>query len=96
MKRLPKLSWRARGSGGTCTAEVDHTIRGYRVKPKVPVQFAVSGPEGSNPYGVMDLFRRGHLLGPALSCPGLAAFDSGDPKRCRRSEGLETRADDIA
>ena len=33
-------------------------------------------------------------MGPALSCPGLAAVDSGDPKRCGRSEGLETWADD--
>ena len=33
MKKLAKLSWRARGSGATCTAEVDLPIRGYRVKP---------------------------------------------------------------
>ena len=50
---------------------------------------------GITPYGVMDLLRRGRLLGPALSCPGLAAFDSGDPKRCGRYEELETRADHI-
>ena len=31
----------------------------------------LSGPEDT-PYGVMDLLRRGRLLGPALSCPGLA------------------------
>jgi hypothetical protein len=44
----------------------------------------------------MDLLRRGHLLGSTLSCPGLAAFHSNNPKRCGRSEGLETRADAIA
>lgn len=33
MKRLQKLSWRARGTGGgNCTAEVDQPIRGYRAK----------------------------------------------------------------
>ena len=32
MEQLAKLSWRARGGGATCTAEVDHPIRGYRVK----------------------------------------------------------------
>jgi hypothetical protein len=33
VKKLAKLSWRARGSGATCTAEVDLPVRGYRVKP---------------------------------------------------------------
>jgi hypothetical protein len=33
VKKLAKLSWRARGAGATCTAEVDLPIRGYRVKP---------------------------------------------------------------
>jgi hypothetical protein len=32
MKRLKKLSWRARGTRVTCTAEVDRPILGYRVK----------------------------------------------------------------
>ena len=41
-----------------------------------------------DPYGVVDLLRRNRLLGPALSISGLAAFDSGDPRRCRRSEGV--------
>ena len=65
-------------------------------RPKVPVQSSRAiRVRGSTPYGVMDLLRRGRLLGPALSRPGLAAFDSGDPERCGRSEGLATRADDI-
>lgn len=50
VKKLAKLSWRARGSGGTCTAEVDHPIRGYRVNPKYRSNaLVVSGPEGSDP-----------------------------------------------
>lgn len=34
MQRLVKLSWRARQGGGTCTAEVNQPIRGYRITPK--------------------------------------------------------------
>ena len=50
MKKLPKLSWRVRGSAGTCTAEVDHPIRGYGVNPKTRSNpFAESGPEGTIP-----------------------------------------------
>ncbi len=50
MKKLAKLSWRARGQGGTCTAEVDLPIRGYRVNPRSRSNpFAVAGPEGSVP-----------------------------------------------
>ena len=50
MKKLAKLSWRARGSGVTCTAEVDHPISGYRVNPKTRSNpFAEFGPEGSIP-----------------------------------------------
>ena len=50
IKRLKKLSWRARGSGGTCTAEVDHPISGYRVGPKSRSNpFAIAGSEGSVP-----------------------------------------------
>ena len=50
MKRLAKLSWRARGSGGTCTAEVDHPIRGYRVNQRNRTNpFATSGPDASTP-----------------------------------------------
>ena len=47
MKRLAKLSWRARGrSGGTCTAEVDHPIRGYRIDSKHRSHpLALSGPD---------------------------------------------------
>ena len=50
MKRLAKLSWRARGAGGTCSAEVDRPIRGYRIKPKYGSDsLSLSGPEGSPP-----------------------------------------------
>ncbi|HEY1652218.1 MAG TPA: hypothetical protein VGG09_10085 [Acidimicrobiales bacterium] len=50
MKKLAKLSWRARGTGGTCTAEVDEPIKGYKVNPKSRSNpFAVSGSEGSTP-----------------------------------------------
>ena len=50
VKRLRKLSWRARGSGGTCTAEVDHSIRGYRVSSKYRSSpLAVAGREESTP-----------------------------------------------
>ena len=50
MKKLAKLSWRARGSGATCTAEIDHPIRGYRVNPKTRSNpFAESGPGGTIP-----------------------------------------------
>jgi hypothetical protein len=34
LKQLQSLSWRGRGHAGTCTAEVDQPIRGYRVGPK--------------------------------------------------------------
>ena len=50
MKKLTSLSWRARGSGVTCTAEVDLPIRGFRVNPKYRANPpALSGPEGSPP-----------------------------------------------
>jgi hypothetical protein len=50
VKKLKSLSWRARGSGGTCTAEVDHPIRGFRVNPKYRSNpSALSGPEGPAP-----------------------------------------------
>lgn len=50
MKRLAKLSWRARGSGGTCTAEVDRPIHGYRVNPRSRSNpFAAPRPEGATP-----------------------------------------------
>jgi hypothetical protein len=50
MKKLTSLSWRARGSGVTCTAEVDLPIRGFRVNPKYRSNApALSGPEGSPP-----------------------------------------------
>ena len=45
MKKLTKLSWRARGTGGTCTAEVDQPIHGYRVTAKyLPSRPADAGP----------------------------------------------------
>lgn len=50
VKKLTKLSWRARGSGSTCTAEVDLPIRGYRVdKMYRSNPLARPGPEGSPP-----------------------------------------------
>jgi hypothetical protein len=50
VKKLVSLSWRARGSGATCTAEVDHPIRGYKVNPKYRSSPpALSGPEGQAP-----------------------------------------------
>jgi hypothetical protein len=50
VKKLAKLSWRVRGSAGTCTAEVDLPIRGYRVNPKTRSNpFAESVPEGTIP-----------------------------------------------
>lgn len=49
-KRPKKLSWRVRGTGGTCTAEVDQPIRGYRVSQKNRSNpFATSAPEGTTP-----------------------------------------------
>jgi len=52
MEKLAKLSWRARRTGSTCTAEVDHPIRGYRVtdKKNLSYPFAVSSPGGSAPF----------------------------------------------
>ena len=48
MKSLAKLSWRVRGSGATCTAEVDQPIRGYNPKNRSN-PFAPSRSEGSLP-----------------------------------------------
>ena len=59
----------------------------------VPVEPARSTRTGgSTPHGVLDLLRRECLLGPALTCPGLAAFHSGHPGRCGWSEGLKRLA----
>jgi hypothetical protein len=70
---------------------------GLSNRSKVPLQSSRSiRTRRITPYGVVDLLRRGRLLGSARSHPGLAAFDSGDPKRCGWSQGLETRADDVA
>jgi hypothetical protein len=50
VKKLGSLSWRVRGSGATCTAEVDQPIRGYKVNPKYRSSpSALSGPEGQTP-----------------------------------------------
>jgi len=50
VKKLASLSWRTRGSGATCTAEVDHLIRGFKVNPKYRSSPpAPSGPEGQTP-----------------------------------------------
>jgi hypothetical protein len=48
VRKLAKLSWRARGSGGTCTAEVDQPLRGYNPKSR-PNPFAPARSEGSVP-----------------------------------------------
>ncbi len=34
MEQLAKLSWRARGTGATCVAEVNQPIQGFRVTAK--------------------------------------------------------------
>ena len=47
MKQMATLTWHARIGGGTCSAEVNSPIRGYRVNPKS--RAANSGPEGSAP-----------------------------------------------
>jgi hypothetical protein len=50
VKKLSKLSWRARGGGGTCTAEVDQAIRGYKISAKTRSNpFAVPPSEGATP-----------------------------------------------
>ena len=50
MKKLAKLSWRARGTGAICTAEVDQPIRGYRIAQRNwSNPFATAVPDGSNP-----------------------------------------------
>ena len=72
MKRLAKLSWRARGYAGTCIAEVDQPIRGYRVTTKyIPSRPAEFGTRGSlYALGLMDIFRRRRLLGAAATAIG--------------------------
>ena len=35
LKQLKTLTWRGRGGAGTCIAEVDQPIRGYRIGPKL-------------------------------------------------------------
>lgn len=70
MKRLAKLSWRARGSGGTCTAKVDHPIRGYRVNQRSRSNpFMVPGPEGATPT-VSWISFDGDTYGVRLSAQG--------------------------
>jgi len=50
VKKLAKLSWRIRGSAGTCIAEVNHPIRGYRANPRSRSNtFAAAGPDGTTP-----------------------------------------------
>ena len=50
VKRLATLSWKARGSGGTCTAEVDQPIRGYKLDARTRSNpFAQSEPDGTAP-----------------------------------------------
>lgn len=77
--------------------EVNHPIRRYHVKLRYSSNpLALSGPEGIISHGVMDLVPRKHILDLTLSCPGLAASDSGNTKRCGLGEGTETGADAIA
>jgi len=50
MENLQRLSWRARGTGATCIAEVNRPIRGYQPTRRIQsYPFAVSAPDGSNP-----------------------------------------------
>jgi hypothetical protein len=50
VKKMAKLTWRVRGSGSTCTAEVDHPLRGYKVNPRSRSQpFAPAAPEATTP-----------------------------------------------
>jgi hypothetical protein len=50
VERLKKLSWRSRGAGAICTAEVNQPIRGFRVSQKSwSNPFAGSISEGSSP-----------------------------------------------
>ena len=50
MRKLARLSWRARGTGATCTAEVTQPIQGFRVGQRNwSNPFAASPAEGSSP-----------------------------------------------
>jgi hypothetical protein len=50
MKTLSRLSWRGRGTGALCTAEVDQPVRGFRVGQKNKSNpFAVSAVSDSTP-----------------------------------------------
>jgi hypothetical protein len=50
VKSLARLSWRVRGSGGTCTAEVNQPIRGYNPKSRSNSNpFAPARSDGSAP-----------------------------------------------
>jgi hypothetical protein len=50
VKKLATLSWRARGSGSTCTAQVDQPIHGYKLSAKTRSNpFAFAGSEGAVP-----------------------------------------------
>ena len=49
-KMLETLSWRVRRGGGTCTAEVNHSITGYPMQQKSRFNtFGIAAPEGSVP-----------------------------------------------
>ena len=49
VKKLAKLSWRVRASGGTCTAEVDEPIKGFNPKNNRINPYAPRGSEGPVP-----------------------------------------------
>jgi hypothetical protein len=49
MQHLTKLSWHARGTGGTCTAEVNQPIHGFRVTAKFNRTPGTPLPEGRAP-----------------------------------------------
>ena len=49
MKRLKKLTWRVRGAGITCSAEVNQPIHGYRVKAKYMPNRLTDASEGPVP-----------------------------------------------
>jgi hypothetical protein len=50
VKKLTSLSWRARGSGATCTADVDRPICGYKVNQKYRAgPPTLSGSQGQAP-----------------------------------------------
>jgi len=89
MKRLAKLTWQARIGGGTCSAEVNLPIRGYRVNPKSRSNtFGASGSEGSAPVVTWisfdgDVYWVG--LSAAQGWPRTIRVTQNDVDRAKRS-----------